>query len=65
MSEIPYILQIVGIARFDKERSDEEREQRRPEVEQRKATHIKNHRHAAPGGRTNIENKKIAYKTCL
>ncbi len=40
---------MVGIARFDKERSDEEREQRRPEVEQRKATHIKNHRHADPG----------------
>ena len=37
---------MVGIARFDKERSDAEREQRRPQVEQRKATPIKNHRHA-------------------
>ena len=38
MSKIPYTLQMVGIARFDKERSDAEREQRRPQVEQRKAT---------------------------
>ena len=40
---------MVGIARFDKEQSDAEREQRRPQVEQRKATPIKNHRHADHG----------------
>ena len=43
---------MVGIARFDKEQSDAEREQHRPPVEQRKATPIKNHRHADHGGRT-------------
>ena len=32
---------MVGIGRFDKEQSDAEREQRRPQVEQRKATPIK------------------------
>ena len=41
VSKIPYILQMVGIGRFDKEQSDAEREQRRPQVEQRKATPIK------------------------
>ena len=46
MSKIPYTLQMVGIGRFNKEQSDAEREQRRPQVEQRKATPIKNHRHA-------------------
>ena len=52
MSKIPYTLQMVGIGRFNKEQSDAEREQRRPLVEQRKATPIKNHRHADHGGRT-------------
>ena len=40
VSKIPYT-QMVGIGRFDKEKSDAEREQRRPQVEQRKATPIK------------------------